>query len=115
MKSKLAAPLSLTFTMACGAAPELDAPEADTGGESQAQGYLGYTTDQCSGPLKGLHKNGQLVTIPRGVSTRVDVGIYRFRWFCGSSAEATTCNVGTRYVTVLHSANSRQITWGCYY
>lgn len=115
MKSKLFGLVALSFTMACGAAPSLEEATPQEGGEDTAQAYLGYTIDQCSGQLKVLNKNGQLVTIQRGVPTRVDVSSYRFRWYCGSSAEATTCDVGTRYVMVTHSTQSRQITWGCYY
>lgn len=114
MKRELITLVALCMT-ACGAGQELADGTEEAGGEQAAQTYLGYTADQCSGLLRVINKDGQLVTIQRGVQTRVDVGSYRFAWYCGSTIEATTCNVGTRYVLVTHSTSSRHISWVCSY
>lgn len=100
---------------ACGADPVVEESAPAEQSEVTAQAYLGTTYDQCSGQLKVLNSAGSLVTIQRGVWTTVYVSSYRFRWYCGSSAEATTCPVGTRYVKVYHSTQNREITWQCYY
>lgn len=117
MIRKLLSPCALTISLAagCGAAPELEAVTPEAGVEQGAQTLLGTTKDQCSGQLRVLNSDGNLITIARGVRTRVNVSDYRFRWYCGGSAEFTTCDVGTRYVYVIHSTSSRDIYWACHY
>lgn len=110
----LCAPL-LALLAGCGAPGSVEESAPGEQNEIAAQTLIGTTYDQCSGQLKVLNSAGSLVTIPRGSWKQVYVSNYRFRWYCGSSAEFTTCDVGTRYVWVYHSTQNRQITWQCHY
>jgi hypothetical protein len=91
-------------------------------GEAKEQEiFLGTETDQCSGSLSVKNKNGQFVAIPRGKTTVVDVAIDGdgyWRWRCGNTNERSrgvpNYRQRVKRLKVLHSKNSREITWRCF-
>ena len=82
---------------------------------------LGYEIYQCSGLLSVRNRFNQWVTVPRGQWTVIDVAIdgngYWY-WRCGSSNErsrgAPNFRQRVKRLKVLHSTESRKITWWCY-
>jgi hypothetical protein len=105
------------------AAPDDMAPETAmlTSARALQEVQLGFEIDQCSGLLTVRNRFGQWVTVPRGQWTVIDVAIdgngYWF-WRCGSSNErsrgAPNFRPRVKRLKILHSTESRKITWWCY-
>jgi hypothetical protein len=121
MKKRFLIPLIL-ITVTAGLVSFITLPPTSYLSEVKEQEiFLGTETDQCSGSLSVKNKNGQFVAIPRGKTTVVDVAIDGdgyWRWRCGNTNERSrgvpNYRQRVKRLKVLHSKNSREITWRCF-
>jgi hypothetical protein len=100
---------------------ETTTEDATSAARALQEVQLGYEIDKCSGLLTVRNRFGQWVTVPRGQWTVIDVAIdgngYWY-WRCGGSNEksrgAPNFRPRVKRLKVLHSTESRKITWWCY-